>query len=210
MNHIAENAPPIIEKKISDSSSQKDDRREFVRINETMTLHYRYVDFRRDVGNMVALAREKNSVSSELQEINHQLEPLLLRLQDRPGAMVKALALMNRKLDQLMAVTNRLEKAEQGLSAISTPVTLSANGISFYCDELPAKKNTPIQLSLCLKSIGVYFDCFGKVLRWEEREGEGRHKVAVIFEQLEEQDQEILIQYVVKRQMELHREGSGR
>ena len=104
-----------------------------------------------------------------------------------------------------MAATHRLEKADEGMLAISSASTLSANGISFYCDEEPPKKNGLIQLAISLESFGVYLDCIGKVVRWEPSASSGRYKIAVIFTELENHDQEILIQYVVRRQMELHR-----
>ena len=185
-----------------------DDRRSFVRINDTVHLHYRYLE-EQELPSEPFIPEGRNKVSSELQTINNQLEPLLMRLQDRSGGMVRALALINQKLNHVLAATHRLEKAEDGMKAITTPATLSANGISFYCDDLPLQKNGLIQLAISLESFGVYLDCIGKVVRWQSSSVEsGRHKIAVIFTRQTKHDQEMLIQYVVRRQMELHREKS--
>ena len=191
-----------------ESLTKPDERRGFVRINDTVSLHYRYLDNAEKEPLLVA-SQGRNKIGTELREINNQLEPLLMRLQDRSGAMVRALSLLNRKLDHVLAVTHRLEKAESGMKSITTPATLSANGISFYCDDLPPHKNGLIQLTLSLASFGAYLDCIGKVARWEQSTTvSGRHKVAVIFVHQSDEDQEMLIQYVVRRQMELHREQS--
>lgn len=188
------------------SQPDADDRRSFVRINDTINLHYRYLE---ESGLLpVSEAGGRNKANSELQAINNQLEPLLMRLQDRRGGMVKALSLINQKLNLVLAATHRLEKADDGMQALTTPVTLSANGISFYCDEEPPQKNGLIQLAIALESFGVYLDCLGKVVRWEQNVPSARYKIAVIFTELAHHDQEMLIQYVVKRQMELHRAQS--
>lgn len=188
------------------SQPDADDRRSFVRINDTINLHYRYL--KENDLLPVSEAVGRNKANSELQTINNQLEPLLMRLQDRSGGMVKALSLINQKLNLVLAATHRLEKADDGMRAITTPVTLSANGISFYCDEEPPQKKGLIQLAISLESFGVYLDCLGKVVRWEQSAPSARYKIAVIFTELAHHDQEMLIQYVVKRQMELHRAQS--
>ena len=190
------------------NQSDADDRRSFVRINDTVNLHYRYLKDDNLSPAAVSVAEGRNKANSELQAINNQLEPLLMRLQDRSGGMVKALSLINQKLNFVLAATHRLEKADDGMRAITTPATLSANGISFYCDEEPPIKNGLIQLAVSLESFGVYLDCVGKVVRWEPSASSARYKIAVIFTQLASHDQEMLIQYVVRRQMELHRAQS--
>ncbi|MBL4607837.1 MAG: PilZ domain-containing protein [Pseudomonadales bacterium] len=200
---LDESSPSPVEKQPAE-----DERRSFVRINDTLNLHYRYLDENSSPPAAALVPDERNRANSELQAINNQLEPLLMRLQDRRGGMARALSLINKKLDFVLAATHRLEKADDGMCAITTPVTLSANGISFYCDEEPPKKNGLIQLAISLESFGVYLDCIGKVARWEPSVVSGRYKIAVIFTQLANHDQEILIQYVVKREMELHRAQS--
>lgn len=190
------------------SQPDADDRRSFVRINDTVNLHYRYLKDDDLSPAAVSVAAGRNKANSELQAINNQLEPLLMRLQDRSGGMVKALSLINQKLNFVLAATHRLEKADDGMRAITTPATLSANGISFYSDDEPPKKNGLIQLAISLESFGVYLDCVGKVVRWEPSVSSARYKIAVIFTQLASHDQEMLIQYVVRRQMELHRAQS--
>ena len=183
------------------------ERRDFVRIKDEISLCYKYMD--KGV-NGFSNDSSTNLRSSELLEINNQLDPLLMRLQDRPSGLGKALVLVNRKLNLALESMCALEPLEEGMTEISTKVSLSASGMSFYCDSAPPdeaeEKKARVKLILQLEPSGTRFHCLAKIVRCEESvRHEMGFKLAVIFTDFTDKEQEVLIQHVVRRQAELFR-----
>lgn len=180
------------------------ERRSYVRIKDKLSLCYKYIDAG-DEG--FACETNTNLRNSELLEINNHLDPLLMRLQDRPSGLGKALALVNRKLNLVLESMHALEPLEEGMKTICTKVSLSASGMSFYCDSAPPdEKKTSVKLILQLEPSGTRFHCLAKVVRCETstRHGMG-FKLAVFFTDFTDKEQELLIQHVVRRQAVLFR-----
>lgn len=107
---------------------------------------------------------------------------------------------------KLSVVMERLNLQDAGLAGVETvPVNISASGIRVETDQ-PFALGDSVEIRMVLPlypPVGVI--TFGIVVRADEATG-GRRKVAVQFTDLEDDVEDVIIQYALKRQRELIRQ----
>ena len=86
----------------------------------------------------------------------------------------------------------------------SRNASLSASGVSFECEKLLAEGEF-LELKLLLSSCMAVLFCYGKVIYCRKNDTAGSdypYIVGVEYTEIKEQDKELLIKHVVKRQMQ--------
>lgn len=187
---------------------EHDERRRFFRINDKLYLHCRNISATDVRSSFVSDDILTNfSLSVVLDMINEDASKLLPRIEQSDPPVAEYLAVLDKKFDLLSQYLVR-----QSTKPKDDPlrqVNISASGVAFESrDRFKIKDNLELKILLpYCKSVVVV--CAEVV---NVRQNTGIKKdirpfiVAVKFLNLKSQDQELLIKYVVKRQMEQIRE----
>lgn len=189
----------------NDAESQERERRRFVRISDLMTFRYHFLgndDIETEVFSTDAV--QSNNIGRSLIQINNQLDPLIYRLQDKNRELYEVVRLLNSKLNLLAESSVDTELDHPGAVTCTRAVSLSACGMAFQCPVNP-NVNDMAWIELVLEPSASRLVCKGQVVRCERLNSEDV-LVALAFVGLHAEDQEILIQHVVRRQASILRE----
>ena len=175
------------------------ERRKYFRIIDEIDVSYHVVD-------AVAEDNESLAIVHGFEKVNNDIKLSLAQLEDSQPLMASSLALLNKKLDMMIAVAE-LENTQAQLSAYQLEeVSISACGIAFPAQEsLP--NDTLLDLSLYLHASDQRVAIRGQVVGCQsiESSGEKKHSLRVEFVDVDEATRENLIQYMLERQRYLLR-----
>jgi hypothetical protein len=197
----------------SNSPDSEDDRRQFFRIEDTVKLGIRPIDrpeLEARVAEMEQGAVGNFSIMSSLEAVTAQMAVNLRRIESRDPDLAAYL----RALDQKLEILGRafLTQESDLVSDQARPVNLSAGGFSLdYGEALPIGQAVEIRMLLFPSFIGLL--SYGEVVGCDPLPadaGDGySHQMRIEFVHLREQDRELLIRHVLRRQGEelrAHRE----
>ncbi|BCX89948.1 hypothetical protein MIN45_P2322 [Methylomarinovum tepidoasis] len=187
-----------------ETSEQLPERRRFFRVEDEIVLVYRPIA-PEDMPPVEAFQNQlvdHFSLTSTLAYLTQESQAQLHRIERENPAVADYLKTLERKIEALaqavMISNNRL--ADQP----TRKVNLSAAGIAFTADQ-PLAEGGLLELKMVLPPSLVGIVTFGKVVYCTPlEEGEG-WRVGVDFLSMREQDREVLIRHVVKRQLTLIR-----
>ena len=183
--------------------SDFEERRRFFRITDTLGVAWRTLtDDERN--NRDSLPNRPVDVYSMLSSLENQIAHKLGQFRIKQPLAAELLDLLNQKLN---CMANQMEAESvlvQKLAHRMQEVNISACGVGFLVDEHVAIDQL-LLLDLALHPSNVHVTCYGKVVGCEAAtEGEGFY-LRLEFSGLDEADQEMLIQHIVKRQVSLKR-----
>lgn len=183
------------------------DRRRYFRIDDELTLIYREIaecdvpdanQFKHEVLDSISL-------STAVEFLTQDSRVLLSKIERSQPEVAGFLKTLERKID-LIAQT--ILMTDRDLSDKPTKkVNISASGLSFDAED-SIDPGTIIELKMVLPPSLVAFVSYGKVVYCNTCEGKEQfsHRMGVDFLSLRDQDRELLIRYIVKRQIQQLRE----
>ncbi len=185
-----------------EKTEQLPERRRFFRVEDEIVLVYRPIA-PEDMPSLEAFQNQlidHFSLTSTLEYLTQESQAQLRRIERESPAVAEYLKTLERKIEvlaqALMVSNNRL--ADQP----TRKVNLSAAGIAFTADQ-PLEEGGTLELKMVLPPALVGIVTFGRVV-YCTRQPEG-WRVGVDFLSMREQDREVLIRHVVKRQLTLIR-----
>lgn len=191
----------------------QDERREYFRIDDMLSLSYQEIaaDQLAHLIESLDKGQEQDfTVLSSLAAVTHEMAGTLHKIESSQRDIATYLKSIDRKIEILgrAFLAQNSELFEQPVQAVN----LSATGISF---EAAAALDPETLLEMRILLIPSYSGilCYAQVLACEadeQGEREGRYNLRTRFVHLREQDRDLLIQHVIKRQGEEIRETRKR
>lgn len=185
-----------------ETTEQLPERRRFFRVEDEIVLVYRPIA-PEDMPPAEAFQNQlvdHFSLTSTLAYLTQESQAQLRRIERENPAVAEYLKTLERKIEalaQAVLISNN-HLADQP----TRKVNLSAAGIAFTADQ-PLAEGDLLELKMVLPPSLVGIVTFGKVV-YCTRQPEG-WRVGVDFLSMREQDREVLIRHVVKRQLTLIR-----
>ncbi|MGH1370704.1 MAG: PilZ domain-containing protein [Cellvibrionaceae bacterium] len=174
------------------------DRRRFFRINDNVGVNYRQLKESELNQHIDALANPADSLSI-IADCNKQIETLLSQLAIKEPLIADLVGAMNKKVNCVIQQLELETQLTQSLAHKIQEVNISACGMALTTEEL-LESGTVLDLELMLLPGRYLLHCHGIVVdATAANEGEGFH-TRVDFSGMCSEDQELLIQHIVKRQ----------
>lgn len=179
------------------------ERRQYFRIQDTALVKYRVIQ-----DHMLDLERRGvylNQIKLEnaraaLFGLETSLQEVLEKVRPAEPLVVEALELINRKINLLERVVS-LERApsEDGdfLEHEPREINLSGGGMAIRADT-PISAGANLTIDLVLLPDNDPMRIFGSVV--DCREQNGLHTISIAFEEIRQEDQDRLIQHILRRQ----------
>ncbi len=184
------------------------DRRRFFRIDDTLRIFYKKIPENQLQGSKVPgmNAFGDCSLATALDMMTQESQVSLHRLERSDPDVAEYLKVLNNKID-LVARAVLMQKME--LSEQKTRnVNMSASGIAFDSEEL-IQPGVCLEIKMLLASSMAVIITYGTVVRCEKNADMNKeypYIVGVDYYNMPEQDRELLIKHVVKRQIQQIRE----
>jgi hypothetical protein len=189
-----------------------ENRRRFFRIDDAVRLSYRALDAD-EVADQVARLAEglggSFALMASLSAVTHRMSVSLRRIEQRSGDVAAYLRALDQKIE---TVARALLLQDPSLPAMSeAPVNLSAGGLAIVTGEcLPV--GTPLEIRLLLLPTLAGILAFGAVVECTEPPaGEGHppgsRLMRVDFTHIRDEDRDLLIGHMLRRQGERLREA---
>lgn len=185
-----------------------DERREYFRIEDEVTLEYRVISEREMECVLLRIRDEvpdRFTAAASFASTSRQLKHLLQNLSTKSPDLSACLSMLDRKLNLLaqLLVSESINVGEDGMREVS----LSAGGLAFSNDrELKVGDLLETRLVLFPSLTGIL--SIGRVVSCERR-GEPERgmpwRVAVEYQYIREADRDLLVKHVLNRQTEQRR-----
>jgi hypothetical protein len=190
----------------TNTTGSDDDRRQFFRIDDTVKLGIRPIDqseLEARVADLEQGAVRSFSVMSSLEAVTAQMAVNLRRIESRDPDLAAYL----RGVDQKIEILGRAFLTEESdlVSDQARPVNLSAGGLSLDArGAMPIGQGVEIRMLLFPSFTGLL--SYGEVVGCEAlpsgASDQYTHQLRLEFVHLREQDRELLIRHVLRRQGE--------
>lgn len=189
--------------------NREKERRRFFRIDDEVNLYYKIVD-EKTISQTSHLSNNvlgNCSLSAALEMVSQEAGIMMNRIERNFPDIADYLKLIDSKIDliaqaQMMQGTDFKEKDTRN-------VNLSASGLAFDCDEA-IDIGDFLEIKMLLVSCMAVIVTYGKVIYSKPKTTEDNqfsHVIGVDYVNMKEQDRELLIKHVVKRQMQQIREN---
>ncbi len=188
--------------------SQVDERRRFFRIDDEINLFYKKVEPASIKKYSEASSELLNncSLAAALDILNQEAQIIFNRIERSNPDVADYLKVMDNKINLVARAV--LMDGTDLVDEQSRNVSLSASGVAFECEELIAEAEF-LEIRLLLTSSMAVIVSYGDVV-YSHKNPEPKsgfpYIVGVAFSEMKEQDRELLIKHVVKRQMQQIRE----
>ena len=179
------------------------ERRRFFRINDTVRVAWRALT-PEEVENLGSIPKRPMDIYSLISSLENKIAHSLNQLRIKDPAGADLIDLINQKVN---CVVNHLEAESvlvPQLAHRQQEVNISACGMAFYADKDLVKEQI-ILLDIALQPSNVHITSYGAIVASEPNQDSGEYYLRVDFKGMDEADQELLIQHVVKRQSTLLR-----
>ncbi len=179
-----------------------EDRRRFFRIDDSIGIRYQPleaaslapVSVTQNQGGIVG----KKDVLVELAECNKTLEVLLSQLAAQNDLAAEIVQTLDNKINCVIRELDLEAKIEQRFFHDIKHVNISACGLALHLEELLAA-DTVLDLELLLLPSQLLLRCIGVVID-ASQDSSDHYFTRINFQAIEPNDQELLIQYLVRRQ----------
>ena len=184
------------------------ERRNFFRVDDSISLSYQEISDGEleDRKEQIAIELEGNfTVMSSIASINQNMALVMHRIESAEPDVAEYLKAINNKIDILGRAL--LSYDNDMVEQPAQPVNLSASGLAFYSSE-PVTRGALLELRLLLVPSFTGIITFGEVVGCDpvdEAVGGFSYFVRINFMHMRENDRDLLIRHVVKRQGEMLR-----
>ena len=185
-----------------------DERRRFFRIDDAINLYYKIVD-KQDV---IAASKMSDDVLSNcslvtaLEMLDQESRMLMFRVEKNEPEIAEYLKSLDSKISLLAQAVMRQGNDFSESKVCNT--NISASGLAIEIDH-SIEAGEYLEIKLLLTSCIAVILLYGKVVYCKKNTDEGAampYQVGIDYINLNDQDREILIKHIVKRQMQQIRE----
>jgi hypothetical protein len=185
-----------------------EDRRRFFRINDEVNLYYRVVDEQTVVaiGNGSNKLFNSGSLATSFEVLDQESKLLMHRIEKEYFEIAEYLKIVSAKVDLIAQ-----ETMKQGYDVSDDDIrnaNISASGVAFE-SKSQVKAGEFLEIKLLLSSSFALIVIYGKVIHCksnEDKKGQMPFQIGLNFVNIQDQDRELLVKHVVKRQMQQIRE----
>jgi len=183
------------------------DRRRFFRIDDSIRLTYRPIsseELEELVKELDAGHTGNFTVMSSLTTISSQMAVSMRRIENIDADIAAYLKALDKKIEVLGRAF--LSQEKDAISSVAMPVNISAGGISLDA-RAPLEKGQLVEVKLLLFPSFTGLMAYGEVIHVHELTPEQKHEdysheLRIEFKFMREQDRDILIRHVLRRQGE--------
>lgn len=188
-----------------------EDRRRFFRIDDAVNLYYRIVDEQA----VISASKMSNDVLSNcslvtaLDVLGQESRLVMHRIEKNEPEIAEYLKLMDSKFSLLAQALLQQDNDLTETTLCNT--NLSASGLAIEVDCL-IKEGTFLEVKLFLSSCVAVILLYGKVVyckKNNQSKGSLPYQVGIDYINLKDEDREVLIKHIVKRQMQKIRENKS-
>ena len=184
--------------------ARDEDRRGFLRIDDEVSLFYKKIDEKRvtephQVSDNILTSC---SLSTALEMVSQDSALLLHRLGKNQPEVADYLRLLDTKIDLIAQAV--MMQGFQVKENDTRNVNVSATGIAFNCEEV-LKTGDYLEIKMMLISSMAVIVTYGKVVyckNGQSNDSQYPYFVGVDFLNMKDEDREMLIKYVVKKQLQ--------
>ncbi len=188
--------------------TRAEDRRRFFRIDDEVNLSYKIVDEQ----TVYAASQISDDLLSNcslvtaLDVLDQEARIIMLRIEKKEPEIAEYLKIQDSKLSLL--AQSIMKQGNDFSENNLRNANISASGLAFDCDD-EIKEGSYLEVKLLFTSCLAVIVIYGKVVYCNEtshNEGIISYQIGIDYINLKEQDREVLIKHVVKRQMQQIRE----
>jgi c-di-GMP-binding flagellar brake protein YcgR len=185
------------------------ERRRYYRIEDRALIKYRAIadDALNDERRFIFLNEIRASnLHAALMGIDLRLQELIDVVRSQSKPMSEAIELINRKftlLERVVALENTHIGTQDYREHEPVGVSLSGGGIALEASE-PLEVNVNLAIDLVLLPSHHPMRSIGRVVECHETEN-GRFAISIEFEQMRDEDRDVLIQHIVRKQSQMLR-----
>ncbi|MBL4679283.1 MAG: PilZ domain-containing protein [Pseudomonadales bacterium] len=183
-------------------SQLEDEKRRYFRIEDTIGVKFERITEVQALKRQEEMRRPGYYSANRIQVVERELQLLIDKMRIQQPDFAKAMELLNTKISILRDdfISDPLQEARYGY--IKT-VSLSACGVSFEHDNKIAE-GEKMDMDLTLLPTDLHLYTLGEVVGCDESEEElGTWMLRVDFYGMSANDEELLVQHIVKRQGQL-------
>lgn len=185
-----------------------EERRRYFRIDDTLGVCFRRLS-PGEVANFAERAAQHGGNFDLASNFDNRIQTLLDACRIQSPVAAEILDLMNKKLNVVIRQLDVESELLQSIAYELKQVNVSACGMAFNCSE-QFNRGDILQVDLLLKPADLHVVSMAEVVACESLEdggsGEAGFFLRLNFVELNPNDQELLIQHVVKRQSTLLKE----
>ena len=181
-----------------------EDRRGFFRIDDEVNLFYKKIDEKlvHEPHHVSDNVLNSCSLSTALEMVSQESALLLHRLEKNLPDVADYLRIIETKIDLLGQAI--MMQGFQFKENETRNVNISATGIAFNCEE-ELKQGDYLEIKMLLVSSMAVIVTYGKVVycrHSQPNDNQYPHFIGVDFINMKDEDREMLIKYVVKKQLQ--------
>lgn len=192
---------------MSDSQYSAEERRRYFRIDDCVRLTYRQVspdEMEAGIRQLDEGKLDQFTLMSSLTALNGQMAIHMRRIQNRDPDVALYLKSLDQKIELLAQAL--VAQDVSLLTQSGVPVNLSAGGLGLDVSE-PIEAGTMLELKMLLLPSFTGLVTYAEVVRCEQlspsEQATGHsHRLNLEFRHLREQDQDLLIRHILRRQGE--------
>jgi hypothetical protein len=187
------------------------EKRRYFRVNDTISLMYKLVDEQHILKHSYVSndILSSCSLATALDVLNQEAAALVPRLDKRDPDLFEYLKLLDAKIN---LIAQSLHLQQDGFTEEDKrEVNLSADGVAFSNAEA-IKVDSLLELRMLLSSCLALITVYAKVVQCKDNAAENPEQpfeIAVEYINLKEDDRELLIKHVIKKQMQQLREKNA-
>jgi len=188
--------------------SIEDERRRFFRIEDLVHLTFREIDDNELAYKADLLEKglvEQFMINSSIAAVTADMAATLRKIEVNDPDVAQYLKSLDQKIDMIgrAFMVDEVNAQDNKASAVN----LSASGIAFHHDK-KIQEGTILEIKLMLMPSNAGILTYGKVISNEAMQGPdgGDYQVRVDFTHLREEDRDLLIRHVIRKQGDMLRE----
>jgi hypothetical protein len=185
-------------------ADENEEKRRYFRVNDTVNLLYKVIDEKSPdrLSHVSSDVLSNCSLTSALEVLTRDARGLLARLERRDPEIAEYLKVLDTKINLIAQGISA--KEEQFSEHDTREVVLSATGLAFS-NEVPVQPGQLLELRMLLTSCMVVIVAYARVVHYKnivEENALRPYSVCVEYVNLQEEDRELLIKHVVKKQLQ--------
>lgn len=189
-------------------NTEHPERRRFFRIDDTVNLFYKVVD-EQTVSALSHVSDDvlgNSSLAAVLDAISQEARIIGFRLEKKEPEIFEYLKLMDAKINMIAQAV--MMQGEQFGEHDSRDVNISASGLAFNADEA-LEEGQFLEIKMMLTSCMAVIVVYARVIYCMPNEDDPQfpYHIGVDYINMKDEDRELLIKHVVKKQMQQIRES---
>jgi len=184
-----------------------DERRRFFRIDDAINLYYKIVDEQEVIAasKMTDDVLSNCSLVTALDMLDQESRIIMMRVEKNEPEIAEYLKTLDAKISLLAQAVMR--QGNDFTESTTCNTNISASGLAIEIDH-PIEVGEYLEIKLLLTSCIAVILVYGQVVYCQKNTEDGAmpYQVGIDYVNLNDQDREILIKHIVKRQMQQIRE----